>query len=145
MILLAHEILHGLVGAALGLLLTKFTRHARIFRWVLLSSYLIDMDHIVDYLMTVGPRWDFVALTTGSYFVTSGRVMVLLHSWELAILLVIVALSKREAKSAGALLGIGVGIMGHLLVDQITYSQPSWALYFLTARMLHGFADPVYW
>lgn len=144
MTLLIHEILHLLVGIVLGLLLTRVGNRPGVLSWTLLSSLLIDVDHIVDYLRTVGPRWDASALTTGSYFASSGRVMVLLHSWELAVAMVMIGLIAGDRKYSIPLLGLGVGMIGHLFVDQITYSQP-WATYFLVVRWLHGFADPLYW
>jgi hypothetical protein len=144
MTLLIHEILHLLVGIMLGLFLTRVGKLDRVLTWTLFSSLLLDIDHIVDYLRTVGPRWDANALTTGSYFASSGRVMVLLHSWELAVAMLMIGLVFGDRKYSAPLLGLGVGMIGHLFVDQITYNQP-WSAYFLVARWLHGFADPLYW
>ena len=144
MTLLIHEILHLLVGIVLGLLLARVGQWRGVLPWTLLSSLLIDVDHIVDYLRTVGPHWDTGALTTGSYFASSGRAMVLLHSWELAVVMVVIGLIVGDRKYGVPLLGLGVGMIGHLFVDQITYNQP-WAAYFLVVRWLHGFADPLYW
>jgi hypothetical protein len=144
MTLVVHEFLHLLVGGMLGLILSRLGIGHAVFVWVLLSSLLTDLDHIVDYLRTVGFRWDGTALATGSYFVSSGRVMVLLHSWELAGALVVGGLIWSGKRYGTPLLGLGVGLIGHLLVDQVWYRQP-WATYFLTARWLHGFADPILW
>ena len=144
MTLLIHEILHLLVGTVLGLLLARVGKRPGGLSWTLLSSLLIDIDHVVDYLQTVGPRWDARALTTGSYFASSGRVMVLFHSWELAVVMMAIGLIVSDKKYSVPLLGLSIGMIGHLLVDQITYSQP-WATYFLVVRCLHGFADPRYW
>jgi hypothetical protein len=144
MTLLIQEIVHLLVGTALGLLVARVGKWRGVLSWALLSSLLIDVDHIVDYLWTVGPHWDARALTTGSYFASSGRVMVLLHSWELAVVMVVIGLIVGDKKYSVPLLGLGVGMIGHLFVDQIWYKQP-WATYFLVVRWLHGFADPRYW
>ena len=85
MTLLIHEILHLLVGTVLGLLLARIGQLRGVLPWTLLSSLLLDVDHIVDYLRTVGLRWDANALTIGSYFASSGRVTMLLHSWGLVL------------------------------------------------------------
>jgi len=144
MTLLIHEILHLLVGAILGLVLARVGQWRAVLPWILLSSLLIDVDHIADYLRTVGPHWDTRALTTGSYFASSGRVMVLLHSWELAVVMVLIGLIVGDRKYSAPLLGLGIGMIGHLAVDQVWYRQP-WSSYFLVMRWLHGFADPLYW
>lgn len=144
MTLLLHEVLHLLVGSALGMFLARVGKRSQILPWTLLSSLLMDIDHILDYLLTVGLYWDVRALTTGSYFTSSGRVIVLFHSWELAVFMAVIGLIVGNGKYSVPLLGFGVGMIGHLFVDQITYRQP-WATYFLTARWVHGFADPLFW
>jgi hypothetical protein len=143
MSLWAHEALHLAVGLALVWGVSRLGRRPDAAAWVLVASLSIDLDHWVDYLMTIGFRWDPVALRTGSYFGSSGRVMVLLHSWELAVVLLAASFIVRGVWR-GPLLGLGIGMIGHLCVDQFGYSQP-WPTYFLVARLLHGFADPIHW
>jgi len=142
--LLWDEGIHFFVGLVLGSGLVLLGLPTRILAWVLVSSIVIDVDHIVDYLLTVGFRWNTSALMTGSYFRESGRVIVFLHSWELAVVLVVIGSTFADKRVAIPLLGLGVGMLGHLAVDQATYQQP-WATYFLLARVMHGFADPQSW
>lgn len=144
MTLRVHELLHLLVGLGLSSVLWRRQKHASVFVWVLVASLLLDADHVADYLRWVGPRWNLEALTTGSYFRESRKVMVLLHSWELAILLVVAGLRTAAPKYRSAFLGLGVGMLGHLALDQVWYHQPT-GLYFLVVRLLHGFAAPEYW
>lgn len=144
MTLLVHEILHLVVGLLLIFLLSLTGKRGVIFPWVLVSSLLTDLDHIVDYLQTIGPHWDALAFQTGSYFESSGRAILFLHSWEVAAILVIIGLVGSDTKYAVPLLGLGIGLLGHLFVDQFWYIQP-WGHFFLSLRLLHGFTSARYW
>lgn len=144
MTLLIHELLHLFVGLVIAISHAKLVRSWSIAPWILLPSLLIDIDHTLDYLLTIGPHWDAKAFATGSYFVTSGRVIVLLHSWELAIVLAVTSRLLPKWKWSLPLLGVSLGMLGHLLVDQIWYEQPL-GTYFLIVRWFHGFADPLNW
>jgi hypothetical protein len=143
MSLLLHELLHLTVGTVLGLVIKIVTQKPGVLHATVISSLLIDIDHLVDYLSTVGPAFDADALVTGSYFVSSGHVIVLLHSWELTAVLLALGIFIRK-KYSGIVLGVGVGLLGHLVIDQFWYAQP-WSIYFLTLRWLHNFVDPRLW
>jgi len=144
MSLLAHEIVHFLVGLGTATCVTKGIKLRLILPWIVFSTLFIDADHLLDYLQTIGLRWDVNAFVSGSYFVTSKRVIVFLHSWELALLLVFIGWQSRKSNWSIPLLGIGLGMFVHLLVDQIWYKQPI-GTYFLILRMLHDFTDPSNW
>jgi hypothetical protein len=53
----------------------------------LLTWWLIDADHMVDFSSFLWCRkianLDFTTVTSGSYFKSNGKVIVPLHSWEL--------------------------------------------------------------
>jgi hypothetical protein len=141
---LLHELAHLLVGLAAGLALAAAGAGRCVIPWTLLASLLVDADHALDYALTVGPRWDPAALLSGSYFEASRRVIVLLHSWELAAGLLATSHLLRGTVLAGPLLGLAAGLAGHLLVDQVWYRLPP-ATYFLLARWRHRFRYPTDW
>src|SRR4051794_3077448 len=96
MSLFLHEIVHLMMGTTLGLVSMMITKKPVVLPWTIVSSLLIDVDHTVDYLISIGPKLDSNALVTGSYFTSSGRVMVLLHSWELTLALIAIGLLSRR-------------------------------------------------
>ncbi len=56
MSLLLHEVVHLIVGVVLGFVVMQTTRKSLVLPWAILTSLLIDIDHIVDYLGPTVPR-----------------------------------------------------------------------------------------
>jgi hypothetical protein len=105
----------------------------------LLTGWLIDADHSFDFMVGCflrredGPFLNQVA--TGSYFKRTGKVYVLLHSWELiGVWMVAWALAGRRDF---AIVG-GFAWALHLGIDHLTYRLHPLA-YFLTYRVMHRF------
>jgi hypothetical protein len=141
--LLIHELVHATVGALLAASLWRWLG-ARFVMWVLLTSLLMDADHLLDYVLTMGATVDLSAVASGRYFEQSGRVVVALHSWELALSLLVLGLVPRVRAHRAALFGIGVGMLGHMAVDQVWYGAPV-GHFFLVLRAMHGFAPADAW
>jgi hypothetical protein len=126
---------HALLSAAVGTVLVPLTHDPRVFWAAVIAGTLIDVDHALDYVLVHGLRLDLNALRTGSYFARSGRVIVLLHSYELAI-----AAGLFTAWFAGWRLGVGVaaGALVHLAWDVGHYGLRP-AAYSLAFRLTHEF------
>lgn len=140
-----HELTHLLVGATLGLILFKITGKLQAFLLTLAISLLIDADHLLDYLVVYGFSFNLNDVISGSYFDKSQNLFILLHSWELASLLTFLGFYIKKIKYKIPLLSLGVGMLGHLMVDQITHFHIHQEIYFLTIRIMHGFLSPRFW
>lgn len=103
------------------------------FLAALLGGWLIDFDHLVDFLYyacRTGSKPGLRLLMSGSYFKLNGKVLVPLHSWE--IVLVIGYVSFTEQSYAWACAGLAMGL--HLLQDQFSYKvRPGGYVFILRA------------
>jgi hypothetical protein len=112
----------------------------RLIGIALLTGWLIDTDHLVDFAYFLLHRkpgaFDRSMLTTGAYFRLNGKVIVPLHSWELALLW---ALAWSWAGEIGIAVTGSLAWMAHLFYDQISYRVTPLG-YFFSYRAKHRFA-----
>ena len=113
---------HLLVSAALGGAAYAVTRSARAAVAPLVSGFLIDADHLLDYALirtAVGER----------------KILLALHGWEW---LPAWLLADRWLGMRGAL---ALGYATHLLIDQLSNEKRTPLAYFISYRAAHGFRD----
>jgi len=114
-----------------------FKKRYFLFLLPFLTGTLIDADHLLDFLLAYRKNfWKYLkTCATGDYFVTSGRIIVLLHSWEFVLLWFLFWLHFQR---------IDVAIIGsfswivHLFIDHMCYNLHP-AAYFLTYRIYKKF------
>lgn len=133
-----------LQGLTLVALLFKITKSKMILLWAFFVSIFLDIDHLLDYLLTLGFTFDLHAIAEGSYFDISKHTIIPFHSWETAIAFCILGWVKKRKKVGLFILATGLGMGIHLTVDQIWYNAP-WGSYFLIVRFLHNFTSPTLW
>ena len=127
----------ALTIAVTGYLLTDDTRHILV---ALFFGWLIDIDHIFDYLLfakRTSTPLSFGNFMSGAYFKDGGKVILPLHSFEIcgamALLTVMVDFPNHQWLITGTL------AMGtHLIQDQFSH-KPTRLGYFLLARFFNGF------
>lgn len=97
----------------------------------LFSGIFMDADHLIDYIFMHRPPYNI-----GHFFETYSKnkqthVLLMLHSWELIVILAIIAMASNwEPFSTGLLIGMG----HHMVLDQIfNHAYP--LSYFLTFRI----------
>lgn len=131
MSLILHELIHFFVALAIAGFIYLKWRNWKLVVWVFAVGIFLDIDHLIDCYLTNG---DFNVFEN-SYFATSQKAYVLLHSWELLIPWWIWIIYSKKYSLGWT---ISLAFVGHLLIDQFSYSsQP--LTYFLTYRILHGF------
>lgn len=141
--LLVHEVLHLIIGTLLGFTLFKITRKKEVILWVILASLLIDIDHLVDYFLAYGFSFNLSVVSSGEYFDLNKKAILPFHSWEVALISVSLGFIK-SIRYRIIFLSIGVGMLGHLLVDQVTNAPPR-DFFFILVRITHDFLQPDYW
>jgi hypothetical protein len=109
---------HALVSAPLAGAVWSVTGSADAAAATFLSGTLIDVDHLVDYVLAHGWKVDLASVKSGSYFRDAGRAFVLLHSYELVLGMAAVA-GARFGWPIG--FGIGLGALAHLIIDVVFY------------------------
>ncbi|MCK5522172.1 MAG: hypothetical protein KAI83_03470 [Thiomargarita sp.] len=130
---------HLIPSALIGFTAYWLTGQGHLITIALLTGWLIDSDHLLDFFMAkwrgkIIDTWQ-TSIKSGSYFKSSGKIIVFLHSYELATLWLLVwgALGEWE-----------IGIVGsfawliHLAIDHFSYSLNAYA-YFLSYRVYKKF------
>lgn len=133
--LLPHEIIHLLVAFSLSFIVFRKFRSLKLIIILFIVTFLVDLDHIYDYFHFTGNLsfWEYFAKI--DVFSTSQQAFVLAHSWELVIILGVWGWRRRQP----AILVVSIALAGHLLVDQLTWTQNLLA-YFLTLRAMNQFS-----
>jgi len=88
---------------------------------VFFGGILIDLDHFYDYFLVYGFDWDFLAFVNGEWIVASGKMYLPFHSWEIIILLVLIA--SQISKWKPVTLALAIGMTGHLCVDTVGHGE----------------------
>ncbi len=123
--------MHGIVaslGAATILALWQDWISALFF---FCSAFLIDADHVLDYLI-IHRRFDIKAILRGHFY--NDRIYVLLHSAEIPIIVLLIWPGIYSTAFAA-------GYFLHLIMDMAEYSFRNPLLtYFLSYRLAVGFS-----
>lgn len=113
---------HFPIAFGIGLAAWRLTGKAELIPMALLTGWLIDVDHLVDFgyfLLHRKPGiLDYSVLATGAYFRLNGKVIVPFHSWELVLFW---ALAWGWAGELGIAVTGSVAWAAHLLHDQFSY------------------------
>lgn len=123
---------HFIVTFLLVILVYTWTASLVYAAAVILGGIFIDLDHLIDYALYFGARFDLQDFL-GSSALASGKIYLFLHSWEIVLILFLMGLAARTAP----LLALSLGMAGHLIVDQVQIKNPR--AYFLVYRMLKKF------
>lgn len=115
--LLVNEIFHAAFSVPFAYIAyRKFGKH-RYFFYILAFSYLIDLDHLVDYWIYYGFGFDPVRFVALGYFPVKGFAWVPIHAWEWVIALF---LTYRYVYKKEIIYVLALGILGHLVWDVLS-------------------------
>jgi len=124
------------VGAAVAIYFKSFVCGAASF----LAGVLVDIDHVLDYLINYGFRFRIKTFWYCSMRTKYGRLSLVLHSYELVILFWVLILAVRPGNIWTA---AAVGMTQHLILDHIRNircGKMGWQPYFFLFRLKKGFA-----
>lgn len=147
MSLLFHELSHLVLSLLVAFIIwKKGHKHIGVFIAALLGGVLIDLDHLIDYFLAFGTTFNLTYFLKGYAFLKTDKIYVLLHSWELVIILFLalpaVALLCKQAKEGLfiriLILAFSLSLFFHLIVDVQTNSMKAQS-YFLLYRMSNNF------
>lgn len=135
--LVVHELSHFAVAVFLSFFFLRLRtlQPKRLILIIFLVTFLMDLDHLFDFFYFAGNFnfWEYFGNI--DFFASSGKVFVLIHSWELVIFLAVLGKLKR----APVFWAISAAIGGHLLIDQLSYT-PNPLAYFLIFRAAASFS-----
>ncbi len=101
----------------------------------LLSGILLDADHLLDFHLLSGERFTLKGFLSWCYELKWKKIYLVLHSYELYILLLLAARVFPSRAFTGVLLGMGL----HLLMDQAGNTALNKWFYFIIFRYRAGF------
>lgn len=101
----------------------------------LLSGILLDVDHLLDFYLLAGERFTFKGFFSWCYELRWRKIYLVLHSYELYLLLALAACLFPSQALTGVLLGMGL----HLFMDQLGNKGLNKWFYFMIFRYRSGF------
>jgi hypothetical protein len=101
-----------------------------------LAGWLIDLDHLVDYVRAHGWKPNWARFNEAAHEHYSGKLYLPLHSYELLALFYILF---RGPTRQPYRVGVTVSILTHLLLDQKCHPGRKASTYFLTHRIRKRF------
>ncbi len=101
-----------------------------------LAGFLIDLDHIVDYVRAHGWKPNWGKFNEASHEKYSGKLFLPLHSFELLALFFVLF---RGGKRQPYRVSIAASVLTHLLLDQKCNPGRGPLTYFLAHRIRHRF------
>ena len=134
--LLIQEIFHGVFALPLAYLIWVKTKSFKKAILVILLTYLIDIDHFLDYFLYYGMKININDFLSASYFEITKRAIVPFHAWEWALILAILAYKKGWASFFTILL---FSLLPHLIYDSITVGSA--IFYSIIYRADKGFVN----
>ena len=132
--LIVQEIIHGLFALPFALIIWYKTRSAKNVILLFVVTFLIDLDHLVDYFSFYGFSLHINEVLTGEFYEQVRRTFVPLHAWEWAILIGVLAKIRGWKSYYTAIL---FGLLPHLIFDSLTVA--SFLFYSIIYRSLLGF------
>lgn len=136
--LLISEISHGIVALPFAYFLWIKTKSIKKAIAVVILTYLVDFDHLLEYFLYFGSDFDLIEFLKVEYFRNFGKIHVPLHSWEIAFVL---GYLSWKYKFKGWVSVFFVALLAHLIWDTYSNGLPP-LFYFTTYRVLTGFSVP---
>lgn len=105
-----------------------------------LGGFLIDLDHLLEYLLFFGPHFNLGYFLDGRQFLLSNQIHLWFHAWEYIPLLILAAIILKKHKILETILvTLALAMSVHLLTDSII-NQYSLQYYSLAYRADNNFA-----
>ena len=130
----------------------RFHRGLLAYLGGLIGGVLVDFDHLIDYFLTFGFRFNLHYFLKGYQFLKSEKIYILFHAWEYVGILIItyyLLTIRRRITLAVFVLALSLGLGGHLIIDTIiNHIKPQ--TYSITYRIINNFDAkyliyPKYW
>lgn len=128
--LLFHEVVHvflTLLAAFLTGIIFLRKRDKYFYKYLcliligaILGGFLVDIDHLFDYVLAFGLSFHPNYFFSGHMFVVSHKIYVPLHGWEWVIILGFVSYFTKRKSYKYFLTALTLGLLSHLIWDQFS-------------------------
>jgi len=135
--MLKDEIVHFILSIIAGAIVGYFCRNWWAVPIALVSGFLIDADHLIDYFIYKKFRgFDLKEFLSGEFFDRLGKVYVVFHGYEYAAAATIFGIIFPNL--GWLFFSLALSNFLHLLYDTIA-NKPIWPTYFITYRLIKNF------
>jgi len=135
--MLKDETIHLTLSIIAGVIIGILTGNYWSILLAISSGFLIDADHLFDYILfKKGRGLNIREFFSGTFFDKSGKVILPLHGYEFGVVLIILGLVYINFN--WLYLALGASLILHLIYDTIS-NKPSWPTYFVFYRLFHRF------
>lgn len=121
-----HLLLSLIVGIIFGIIGLNFSISILV---AVSAGFFVDIDHLIDYLSFKKTNFDFSEFISGRHFDKSQKALLLFHSYEIVIILLIFYFVLSET----LFLTLALALLAHLLFD-ILHNRTSLAAYSFVYR-----------
>jgi len=128
-----HEFLHGLLALPFAFYMLKKSKSFKIAFLVIVATYLMDADHLVDYFVYFGIKLNIADFFLYDYYYQPFA-LIPLHGWEYLVLMFV--LYKFRYKQ-NALLAVIMGYSTHMFLDVVNIG--SFLHYSILYRFFNNF------
>lgn len=135
-----HLSIHFLLALLSGLLAGYYFRERLVSILAgIAAGFLIDLDHVLEYLLVFKGRFNFQYFFEGRQFLTSEQLHLWFHAWELVPLLLIIAWLFRRQRVV-KIIAVTMAFAGavHLATDLVINQVPP-KFYLLSYRASQDF------
>lgn len=126
--------MHGVVAFPFAYLLWKKTGSKKLVALLFVATYLVDLDHLVDYFSFYGIKFNLADFFVGDYFDHAHKAYIPFHAWEWIVLLGIIAKIRGWKSYYTAIL---LGLIPHYVLDFLV--MDNFFFYSLTYRAINNF------
>lgn len=135
--MIKEELGHLTLSLFAGAIIAVFFGNLWTIAWAVLAGFLIDGDHLFDYLLFKGLKnLQLKEFLSGSYFDDSGKVILPLHGFEYCLIFLVVAYIFQDWRPT--MLALALSLFLHLFYDTLT-NKPIWPTYFILFRITKNF------
>lgn len=135
--MLLDEAIHFLLSVLVGNIFFIASGNFWLILIALISGFLIDADHLFDYLIFKKfTGFKFNEFFSGSFFDRSGKVILPLHGYEWGLILIIIGYYLPNLNYL--FWSLGTSLIIHLIYDTVS-NRPIWPTYFISYRLWHHF------
>jgi hypothetical protein len=119
MSLFLHLLIHFILAVLSGYLIGRFFNREKLgIIFGILGGFLIDLDHVLEYFMVFGARFNIVYFLESRQFLISDKIRLIFHAWEyLPLLLFIAFLFRKKEGVKVALVTLAIAGSIHLVSD----------------------------
>lgn len=114
-----HLSIHFIVALLSGYLIGSFFKKRKIgIIFGILGGFLIDLDHVIEYFLVFGIRFNLLYFFESRQFLISDKIRLVFHAWEYVPVLLLLAYFLRKWKNVKvALITLAFAGAIHLVSD----------------------------